>query len=69
MSKGKVKEYNQSRGCGVIFDLGTGQELIVYANYISLEKGETLKAGQDVEYDIENKRNDIWAINVKVLSE
>lgn len=67
MSKGKVKEYNLSRGCGVICDFSTGQDLVFYANYITLEEGETLKEGQKVEYEIENKRNEKWAVNIRTF--
>ena len=67
MSKGKVKEYDLTRGCGVIIDFGTGQQLTVYANYIKLGKGESLKEGQEVEYEIENNRHTNWAINVRIV--
>ena len=67
MAKGKVQEYNPSRGCGTIIDFDSGQQLIVYANYIILKIGETLKKDQNVEYDIENKRNENWAVNVEVV--
>lgn len=67
MSKGKVKEYSSVRGSGIIIDLETNQELIVYANYVHLKNGESLKEGQEVEFEIENKRGDIWAINVHIV--
>ena len=67
MSKGKVKEYDSSRGYGTIVDTDTGQELAVYANYVTLEKGSSLREGQGVEYEIENNRHQNWAINVRVL--
>ena len=67
MPKGTVKEYDSTRGYGVIIDLGTGQELTVYANYTNLKKGETLNVDQNVEYEIENNRPRNWAVNVKVL--
>ncbi len=65
MSKGKVKEYYPDRGCGSIIDAGSGQTLIVYANYLRLVKGDILKAGQEMEYDIETNRNEGWAVNVR----
>jgi cold shock CspA family protein len=65
LSKGKVKEYNTKRGCGIIEDVETGQQMTVYANYI--KDGDILVEGQDVEYELETKRNDSWAINVKIL--
>ena len=67
MSKGKVEKYDPDRGSGVILDLDTGKQLTVYANYINLKIGETLKVGQSVEYDIENNRHRNWAINVRIL--
>ena len=67
MSKGKVKEYNSNRGYGIIVDLDSGQSLTVYANYVQLKKDETLKAGQEVEYEIQDNRGENWAVNVKIL--
>ena len=67
MSKGKVKEYNSNRGYGTIIDIDTGQNLTVYANYVLLKKDETLKSGQDVEYEIQDNRGENWAVNVKIL--
>ncbi|MFA5261176.1 MAG: cold shock domain-containing protein [Candidatus Omnitrophota bacterium] len=67
MSKGKVKEYDLNRGCGIVVDFDTGQQLTVYANYTSLQEGESLKEGQEVEYEIKNNRHDLWAVNVRVL--
>ena len=67
MSKGKVMDYDSNRGCGNIVDFDTGQHLTVYANYITFKDGETLNKGQEVSYEIENKRNEFWAINVKIL--
>ena len=67
MSKGKVKEYDPNRGCGVIVDSDTGHQLTVYANYIRLKEGETLKKDHEVEYEIENTRHQNWAVNVRIL--
>ena len=67
MSKGKVKEYDPNRGCGIVVDFDTGQQLTVYANYLSLKEGETLRVGQEVEYEIENNRPRNWAVNVRAL--
>lgn len=67
MSKGKVKGYNPDRGYGVIVDSEKGQQLTVYANYIDLKEGEILQEGQEVEYEIENKRKENWAVNVRIL--
>ncbi len=67
MSRGKVRDYDAGQGYGIIVDSSTGQELTAYSNYINLKKGEILKEGQEVEYEIEHKRSENWAVNVKVL--
>ncbi len=67
MSKGKVQEYSSARGSGIIVDVETGQEFIVYANYVYLKSVEELKQGQEVEFEIENRRGDVWAINVRIV--
>ena len=67
MSKGKVQEYDPGRGCGIIVDFDTNQQLKVYANYVSLREGETLKEDQEVEYEIKNNQPRNWAINVRAL--
>jgi cold shock CspA family protein len=68
MLKGKVEKYDISRGCGIIVDCSTGEQLTVYANYINLNKGETLKEGQEVEYDKESTSHRNWAVNVKLFA-
>jgi cold shock CspA family protein len=67
VAKGKVREYDLERGYGVIIDSDTGQQLTVYANYLHLKKGETLKKDSGVEYEIENERNGPWAVNVRIV--
>ncbi len=67
MSKGKIKEYDASRGCGVIVDAETGQQFTVYANYIILKVGEILQIGQAVEYTVENNRHRNLAVNVRIV--
>ena len=66
MLKGKVKEYNPSRGCGTIIDSDTKRPHTVYANNIILKKGETLNENQEVNFEIEHHRNDDWAVDVQI---
>ena len=67
MLKGKVKEYDSSRGCGIIVNIDSGQQVTVYANNINFKDGETLNEGQEVTYDIEKKRHENWAVNIEIL--
>jgi len=67
--KGKVKIYDSERGCGIIVDAESGKQLVLYANNINLKEGETLNTGQDVTYNIENRRHEHWAVNVEISEE
>ncbi|MGE0269451.1 MAG: hypothetical protein AB7S78_13455 [Candidatus Omnitrophota bacterium] len=67
MKKGKVKEYDPNRGCGVVIDQESKQQHNIYANYIFLRAGEELKEGQDVEFEIENNRNRDWVVNLRII--
>ena len=69
MAIGKVKEYDLNRGCGFIVEIPGGEEFVVYANYIYMKRGDSLKAGQKVEFEKKNNRSEVWAINVKVLED
>lgn len=69
MPKGKVKEYNSNRGFGTIIDDEGEKEHTVYANSVSLNPGEILKKGQEVEFEIDgNKHRDNRAVNVRIIS-
>ena len=68
MPKGVVKEYNSNCGCGIIVDSETGKNLILYANYIIGRREEMIQEGQFVEYAIEKKRNENWAVNVRFIN-
>lgn len=67
MSKGKVFEYDPSRGCGRIIDSLTGESLVVYANSVDTEIRQSMKEGQSVEYEIEYHRGENWAVYVRVV--
>lgn len=67
MLVGKVKEYDSNRGYGIIQETSSGTQFVVYANYVNIKKGETLKVGQNVEFDPQDNRSETWAVNVRVL--
>lgn len=68
MLLGKVKEYDPNRGCGIIIETPGDQEFVVYSNHIYMKRGDSLKAGQTVEFEKKKfNRSEVWAINVKVL--
>lgn len=67
MPLGKVKEYDVNRGCGIIIEIPGEEEFVVYANYVYMKRGDSLKAGQNVEFEKQRQRSAVWAVNVKVV--
>jgi cold shock CspA family protein len=67
MAKGLVKEYNSDRGYGIIIDCRTGWQHMIYARQLKLLKGQILKMGQLIEFDITGLSEEKDIVNVRVL--
>lgn len=65
MAKGKVKWFNNAKGYGFILpDSGT-QDLFAHYSAIQMEGYKTLKAGQDVEFEILDGPKGQHAVNIR----
>jgi len=65
---GTVKWFNAERGYGFLFKEGDEEtEYFVHYSYIEMEGYKTLKAGQDVEFEIVETDKGIQAHNVKPI--
>jgi CspA family cold shock protein len=65
MATGKVKWFNNAKGYGfVIAEMG-GDDLFVHYSSIQMDGYKTLKAGQAVEFDIENGAKGRHAVNIR----
>ncbi len=64
MSTGKVKFFNDTKGFGFIVEDETNTEYFVH---ISGVDGEELKEGESVEFDVEEGRRGMNAVNVRVI--
>lgn len=71
MPTGKVKWFNNAKGYGFILpgEEGNGEDLFVHYSSISMEGYKTLKAGQQVTYEIIQGPKGLHAINISILSE
>lgn len=67
MAKGRIIEYTPDRGYGSILDEQTGERIIIYGNFTEKQVSDALKKGQEVEYEIEQKQHEKWAINIKIV--
>lgn len=65
MANGKVKWFNNAKGFGFI--VPEGQETDVFAHYSTIEMDgyRTLKAGQEVEFELTEGPKGLHATNIK----
>lgn len=65
MATGKVKWFNNAKGYGFILPEGGGEDLFVHYSTIQMEGYKTLKAGQDVEFEVLEGPKGFHAVNVQ----
>ena len=63
MGKGTVKFFNESKGFGFIVEEETNKEHFVHISGLIDE----IREGDDVEFDLQEGRKGMNAVNVKVL--
>jgi CspA family cold shock protein len=63
MSKGTVKFFNDSKGFGFITEEGSNKEYFVHVTGLVDE----IREGDDVEFDLEEGKKGLNAVNVSVL--
>ncbi|CAM3528857.1 cold-shock protein [Parendozoicomonas haliclonae] len=71
MPTGKVKWFNNAKGYGFILpgEEGNGEDLFVHYSSITMDGYKTLKAGQQVTYEIIQGPKGLHAINITILPE
>ena len=62
MQRGTVKFYNEAKGFGFIVQEGSGEDIFVHATGIK----EQIREGDTVEYDLENGKKGVTAVNVRL---
>lgn len=68
MAAGKVKWFNNAKGYGFILPEGGGDDLFVHYSSIQMDGYKTLKAGQDVEFDLLEGPKGNHAVNIRVAA-
>ena len=65
MAIGKVKWFNNAKGYGFILPALEGEDLFVHYSSIVMEGYKTLRAGQDVEFEVHEGPKGLHAINIR----
>ncbi len=65
MAIGKVKWFNNAKGYGFVLPEEGGEDLFVHYSAIQMEGYKTLKAGQEVQFDIAEGPKGLHAVNIQ----
>ena len=66
MAQGKVKWFNNAKGFGFIREEGKEEDIFAHFSTITMDGYKTLKAGQDVEFDLSQGPKGLHATNIKL---
>src|SRR3954464_8619808 len=64
MATGKVKWFNNAKGYGFVIAEAGGEDLFVHYSSIQMDGYKTLKARDEVEFDIEQGPKGLHAVNI-----
>lgn len=67
MTTGKVKWFNNAKGYGFVLAESADEDLFVHYSSIQMTGYRTLRAGQEVEFDIQQGPKGMHAVNVRPL--
>ncbi|MEM7217508.1 MAG: cold shock domain-containing protein CspD [Pseudomonadota bacterium] len=68
MATGTVKWFNNAKGYGFVLPEGGGDDLFVHYSSIQMDGYKSLKAGQLVDYDVQEGPKGLHAVNIRAAS-
>ena len=69
MTTGKVKWFNNAKGYGFVLAECADEDLFVHHSSIEMTGYRTLRAGQEVSFDIQQGPKGLHAVNVRPLDD
>ncbi|AXR06845.1 cold shock domain-containing protein CspD [Salinimonas sediminis] len=69
MAVGKVKWFNNAKGFGFIVPEDGGEDIFAHYSTIQMEGYRSLKAGQDVTFEVQQGPKGLHAENIGLLDE
>jgi CspA family cold shock protein len=66
MAVGKVKWFNNAKGFGFIREEGKEDDIFAHFSTITMDGYKTLKAGQEVEFELSEGPKGLHAVNIKL---
>jgi len=69
MALGKVKWFNNAKGYGFILPENGGEDLFAHYSSVEMEGYKTLRAGDDVEFEIEEGPKGSHAIHIRAAGQ
>lgn len=65
MATGTVKWFNNAKGYGFVLAQGSNEDLFIHYSSIQMEGYKSLKAGQEIEYDVQEGPKGKHAVNIR----
>ena len=69
MALGKVKWFNNAKGYGFILPENGGEDLFAHYSSVEMDGYKTLRAGDDVEFEIEEGPKGSHAVHIRSAAE
>jgi len=65
MATGTVKWFNNAKGYGFVLSEDKAEDLFIHYSSIQMDGYKSLKAGQEVEYDVQEGPKGMHAVNIR----
>lgn len=65
MATGTVKWFNNAKGYGFVLAQDSNEDLFIHYSSIKMDGYKSLKAGQEIQYDVQEGPKGLHAVNIR----